>query len=102
MIHQYMNEIAKEIKNIRDQFPILNQRVGKYPLVYLDNAATTQKPQVVIDQLTSYYEQMNSNIHRGAHHLANIATEAYEQTRNIVAQFINASPREIYFSSGTT
>ena len=89
--------------SIRDQFPILNQTVYGKPLVYFDNAATTQKPQSVIDTLCHYYTTLNSNIHRGAHHLAVQATEAYEETRREVQVFINARhAHEIVFTRGTT
>ena len=89
--------------NIREQFPILDQQVYGKPLVYFDNAATTQKPQSVINALTSYYTTLNSNIHRGAHYLAAKATDEYEQTRRAVQQFINArQSHEIVFTRGTT
>ena len=95
-----MNHMTKDI---RSQFPILDQQVYGKPLVYLDNAATTQKPQCVIDTLCRYYTTLNSNIHRGAHYLAAQATEAYEQTRRVVQQFINArQSHEIVFTRGTT
>ncbi|MCS6934975.1 MAG: cysteine desulfurase [Chitinophagales bacterium] len=83
-------------------FPILHQQVNGKPLVYFDNAATTQKPIAVINAIREYYEQYNSNIHRGAHHLANIATSRYEEARSIVARHLNASEREINFVRGTT
>ncbi|MCR4829076.1 MAG: cysteine desulfurase [Bacteroidales bacterium] len=87
----------------RDEFPILDTTVYGKPLIYFDNAATTQKPQAVIDALVRYYTTLNSNIHRGAHHLANVATEEYEQTREAVRQLINAEHRhEIVFTRGTT
>ncbi len=89
--------------NIRDQFPILGTTVYDRPLVYLDNAATTQKPQCVIDALCNYYTSLNSNIHRGTHHLASLATERYEEVRRKVASFVNAaSSDEIVFTRGTT
>lgn len=89
--------------NIRTLFPILDQQVYNHPLVYFDNAATTQKPQSVINALTSYYATLNSNIHRGAHYLASKATDEYEQTRHAVRQFINARhSHEIVFTRGTT
>ena len=92
-----------ETDSIRSQFPILDQKVYGKPLVYFDNAATTQKPQSVIDTLCRYYQTLNSNIHRGAHYLAAEATEEYEQTRRAVQQFINARhSREIVFTRGTT
>ena len=88
---------------IRSQFPILAREVHGRPLVYLDNAATTQKPQSVIDALTSYYTTMNANIHRGLHTLAEEATAAYEDVRKQVAAFIGAgSHREIVFTRNTT
>lgn len=89
--------------DIRSQFPILNQTVYGKPLVYFDNAATTQKPQCVINTLCDYYKSLNSNIHRGAHYLASQATEQYEQTRRKVKEFINARhSHEIVFTRGTT
>lgn len=88
---------------IRSQFPILKRMVKGKPLVYFDNAATAQKPQVVIDALTEYYEKYNANIHRGIHSLAEEATAAYEATRDTVQQFINAQHREeIIFTRGVT
>ena len=94
-----MTEIAKR----RSDFPILEQKVYNKDLVYLDNAATTQKPQVVIDQLVSGYTTNNSNIHRGVHYLSQQATLAHEQARSKVASFINAeSSTEIIFTRGTT
>lgn len=84
-------------------FPILNTKVYDKPLVYLDNAATTQKPQNVIDTLSKYYLTLNSNIHRGAHYLANLATERFEAVRQQVRQYINApSASQIVFTRGTT
>lgn len=92
-----------DVYAIREQFPILNREVKGYPLVYLDNAATTQKPKEVIDALVNYYTTYNANIHRGIHTLAEEATAAYEATRNAVQQFINAGSREeIIFTRGTT
>lgn len=91
------------LADIRSQFPILNTQVHGYPLVYFDNAATTQKPLRVIDALDGYYRTLNSNIHRGAHHLAAEATERYENVRRQVQQFINARhSHEIVFTRGTT
>jgi cysteine desulfurase/selenocysteine lyase len=88
---------------IRDEFPILATRVNGKPLVYLDNAATTQKPQAVIDALARYYAAENANIHRGVHYLSQRATEAYEGSREKVARFLNAeSSREIVFVRGAT
>lgn len=87
----------------REDFPILEQQVYKKPLVYLDNAATTQKPQVVIDAMKRYYETINSNIHRGVHCLSQQATEEFEIARRCVQQFINAShDYEVIFTRGAT
>ena len=89
--------------NIRSQFPILDTQIHGHPLVYLDNAATTQKPLRVIEALDGYYRTLNSNIHRGAHHLAAAATERYETVRRQVQSFINARhSHEIVFTRGTT
>lgn len=91
------------VNDIRAQFPILNTMVHKHPLVYLDNAATTQKPLAVVETLSDYYLHLNANIHRGAHHLAAEATERYESVRRQVQQFINARHHhEIVFTRGTT
>ena len=88
---------------IKKDFPILQERVHGRQLVWLDNAATTQKPQVVIDRLSRYYERENSNVHRGAHTLAARATDAYEAARDTVRRFLNApSAQEIVFVRGTT
>lgn len=101
-----MNTVATtrlDIEKIRAQFPVLNQLVNGKPLVYLDNAATNQKPKRVIDALTSYYEKDNANIHRGIHTLAERATKAYEQTRHAMQQFIHANHvEEIIFTRGVT
>ena len=92
-----------DVDAIRRDFPILGRSVHGRPLVYLDNAATTQKPQAVIDALAQYYSTMNSNIHRGLHTLAEEATTAYEAVREQVAQFLHAaSAREIVFTRNTT
>ncbi len=88
--------------HIRSQFPILHQQVNGKPLIYFDNAATSQKPLIVINAIRDYYNHYNSNIHRGAHHLAQLATEKYENARTAVAQHINASERETNFVRGTT
>lgn len=91
------------IKNIRSQFPILNRKVKGHTLVYFDNAATTQKPQCVIDALVAYYTQYNANVHRGIHSLAEEATAAMEATRDAIQSFIHAAHREeIIFTRGTT
>jgi cysteine desulfurase/selenocysteine lyase len=92
-----------DIAAIREDFPILRQRVHGKPLVYLDNAATTQKPQAVIDRLTRYYAEENANIHRGVHELSGRATDAHEAARETVRQFLNAAElREIIFVRGAT
>lgn len=92
-----------DVESIRAQFPILSQQVNGKPLVYLDNAATTQKPQCVIDSIVDYYSSCNSNVHRGAHKLADEATRRYEGARDIIASFINANVREeVIWTSGTT
>jgi cysteine desulfurase/selenocysteine lyase len=89
--------------HIRDQFPTLHQSVNGHPLVYLDNAATTQKPTSVIEALDRFYERDNSNVHRGLHALSMRATDAYEGARARVAKFINArQPEEVIFTRGTT
>src|ERR1700716_3206182 len=96
-------EKGLDVYAIRRQFPILSREVKGKPLVYLDNAATSQKPQVVIDALVNYYTGYNANIHRGIHTLAEEATAAYEATRDAAKLFINASSREeIIFTRGTT
>jgi len=79
-----------DVNNIRHQFPTLHQEVNGYPLVYLDNGATTHKPQVVIDAISHYYEKLNSNIHRGVHFLSQQATDAYEASRETIRQHFNA------------
>ena len=91
------------IQKIRTDFPILDQKVNGKSLVYFDNAATTQKPQVVIDAISEYYTGYNANIHRGIHYLAEKATTAFEATRTTVQKFINAgSKEEVIFTYGTT
>jgi len=91
------------INDIRKQFPVLDQQVYGKPLVYFDNAATTQKPLCVIERERDYYLHENCNIHRGVHYLSQMATEAYENARKTVAQFINArQAQEIVFTRGTT
>jgi len=91
------------IQTIRSDFPILQREVYNKPLVYLDNAATTQKPRQVIDKITASYYHANANIHRGVHHLSQLATEAHETARRTVQQFLHAhSSSEIIFTRGTT
>jgi cysteine desulfurase/selenocysteine lyase len=95
--------LSLDAEQLRKDFPILQQEVHGRPLVYLDNAATTQKPRVVIDALRSYYETDNANVHRGVHQLSERATEAYEEARRRVRAFLNAAhEREIVFVRGTT
>ncbi len=99
-----MNSTATiSVDEIRKQFPVLHQQVNGKPLVYFDNAATSQKPESVINALADYYQKDNSNIHRGIHTLAERATTAYEETRAAVSTFINANEtEEIVFTKGTT
>jgi len=92
-----------DIQKIRADFPILNQKVNGKPLVYFDNGATSQKPQVVIDAEVKYYQEINANIHRGVHTLSQLATDAYEVSRGKVKDHINAKhAHEVLFTSGTT
>jgi cysteine desulfurase/selenocysteine lyase len=92
-----------DVRKVRADFPILARKINGKPLVYLDNAATSQKPQPVIDAIVRYYTSENANIHRGVHALSEQATESYEQARKIVRRFINAAdPREIIFVRGAT
>ena len=86
-------------ERVRAEVPVLHQQVHGRPLVYLDNAATSQKPRAVLDAMTRYYEEINSNVHRGVHHLSARATDEYEAARRKVAAFVNAaSDREIVFT----
>jgi len=92
-----------DINKIRADFPILSQKVNGKPLVYFDNGATSQKPQVVIDAISKYYEEINANIHRGVHTLSQLATDAYEISRGKIQDHINAEfTHEVLFTSGTT
>ena len=92
-----------DIHKIRAEFPILSQKVNGKPLVYFDNGATSQKPQIVIDAEVKYYQEINANIHRGVHTLSQLATDAYEVSRGKVQQHINAKfAHEVLFTSGTT
>ena len=92
-----------DLKNIRDSFPILDEKVNKHPLIYFDNGATTQKPQCVIDAINTYYTKENSNIHRGVHYLSQQATKSYEDARLLIKDYLNASSsQEIIFTKGTT
>src|SRR5947208_11216134 len=97
--------VSKNIdwQKLREDFPILNQQVHGKPLIYFDNAATSQKPRAVIDALVHYYEHDNANVHRGIHELSNRATNAFEAARTRTAKFLNArSAEEIIFTRGTT
>ncbi|MCV9927979.1 cysteine desulfurase [Flavobacterium sp. LS1R49] len=92
-----------DIHKIRAEFPILSQKVNGKPLVYFDNGATSQKPQIVIDAISKYYEEINANIHRGVHTLSQLATDAYEISRVKIQHHINAKHlHEVLFTSGTT
>src|SRR5213592_2826685 len=94
---------AIDWESLRADFPILHQKVHGHPLIYFDNAATSQKPRAVLDALRTYYEKDNANVHRGIHELSNRATAAFEAARDRAARFINAaSSSEIVFTSGTT
>src|SRR5215831_18736537 len=96
-------EASMDWSALRTDFPILDQKVHGRPLIYFDNAATTQKPRAVLDALRSYYERDNANVHRGIHELSNRATAAFEAARARAARFINArSADEIVFTRGTT
>lgn len=98
-----ISHVNFDVEKIRKDFPLLERTVYNKPLVYLDNAATNQKPRQVLQRLADYYENENSNIHRGTHKLSIQATTAYEQARQTVAQFINApAPEQIIFTKGTT
>ena len=92
-----------DVDKIRADFPILSRQVNGKPLVYLDNGASAQKPQVVIDAVTRGYAEEYANVHRGLHFLSNLATEKYEAVRGTVARFLGAKDEdEIVFTSGTT
>ncbi|HPW25931.1 MAG TPA: aminotransferase class V-fold PLP-dependent enzyme, partial [Tenuifilaceae bacterium] len=91
------------VEKIRQDFPILSREVYGMPLVYLDNAATTQKPKAVLDRVAYFYNQINGNIHRGVHKLSEESTQEYENAREVVRNFINArKTSEVVFTSGTT
>ncbi|MBP6372810.1 MAG: cysteine desulfurase [Flavobacterium sp.] len=92
-----------DITKVRADFPILQQEINGHPLVYFDNGATSQKPQVVIDAISNYYQETNANIHRGVHTLSQRATDAYEASREIMRQHLNAAyAHEVLFTAGTT
>jgi len=95
--------VQLNVNKVRNDFPILNRKIYGKPLVYLDNAATTQKPQAVIDRIAKYYSEENCNIHRGVHFLSQLATTAFENTREQITSFINAPAKEeVIFTKGTT
>ena len=94
--------MSLDVNALRAQFPVLHQEVNGKPLVYLDNAATTQKPQVVIDAVSEYYRTVNSNVHRAAHYLSDHATAGFEAARAELAAFINAAREEVILTKGTT
>ena len=92
-----------DVNAIRADFPILSRQVNGTDLIYLDNGASAQKPQVVIDAMTRGYEMEYANVHRGLHYLSNIATDRYEAARDSITRFLNAASRdEIVFTTGTT
>ena len=92
-----------DVSQIRTDFPILARKVNEKPLVYLDNGASSQKPDVVIDAVKRAYSEDYANVHRGLHYLSNLSTEKYESVRGVVARFLNASDEnEIVLNSGTT
>jgi cysteine desulfurase/selenocysteine lyase len=94
---------ALNVQSLREQFPILSQRVHGKPLAYLDNAATSQKPQAVVDAIAHYYREYNANVHRGLHRLSELATNAYEQARGKAQRFLGAADaKEVIFTRGTT
>jgi cysteine desulfurase / selenocysteine lyase len=101
--HKPQPEMKVDLNSCRADFPILNQTVHGHPLIYFDNAATSQKPRAVIEALTHYYERDNANVHRGIHELSNRATAGFESARTRAAQFVNARrTEEILFTRGTT
>ncbi len=99
----FLNSKMLDINKIRADFPILSRTVNGKPLVYFDNGATSQKPQIVIDAIAEYYQEINANIHRGVHTLSQLATDAYEVSRGKIQNHINAKfAHEVIFTSGTT
>ena len=103
VFRKILNKAMLDIHKIRADFPILSQKVNGKPLVYFDNGATSQKPQVVIDAISKYYQEINANIHRGVHTLSQLATDAYEVSRGKIQNHINAKfAHEVLFTSGTT
>lgn len=95
-------KLSLDVEKIRADFPILQRKINNKPLVYLDNAATAQKPSAVLDALMDYYVNHNANVHRGVHTLAEEATQTFEESRKKIARFINADAREVIFTRGTT
>ena len=91
-----------DITKVRSDFPILSRKVNDHDLIYFDNAATSQKPKVMIDALSDYYLNRNANIHRGVHTLSFEATEKYEETRRLLAKIYNANPKGIIFTKNDT
>ena len=102
-VHRIFINKMLDINKIRADFPILTEKVNGKQLVYFDNGATSQKPQIVIDAIAKYYQEINANIHRGVHKLSQLATDAYEESRGKIQKHINAKfPYEVIFTSGTT
>src|ERR1700733_13763697 len=95
-------EQAFDVARIRADFPILQREIGSNPLVYLDSAATSQKPRVVVDAVDAYYATSNANVHRGVHTLGNEATDSFEKARLRVARFLDAPPEGLVFVRNTT
>lgn len=103
VVSEQKNKIEQNLAKLRADFPTLSRKVNGKPLVYLDNGATAQKPQIVIDTISKYYEEQNSNIHRGVHTLSQEATAAYEESRRKIQRYINAPlEEEVIFTKGTT
>src|SRR6476620_3852803 len=99
----FLTQEILDVQSIRRDFPILDSKVNGRPLVYFDNAATSQKPWRVIKALEHYYTALNSNVHRGVHHLSQKATDAFEASRKKLADFINAAhDHEVIYTRGTT
>src|SRR5271170_3580910 len=98
-----IEDIVLDVQKIRNDFPILSSKVNGKPLVYFDNAATSQKPWSVIHAIENYYTTLNSNVHRGVHHLSQRATDAFEESRKKISAFINARfDYEVIYTKGTT
>ena len=97
-----MNLTNKEANKLKKDFPIFKRKINGKPIIYLDNAATTQKPKQVINVIKNFYEYTNANIHRGVYTLSEEATTKYNEAREIIAKFINAKPEEIIFTRSAT